>query len=328
MTVGRGQLATRAVAVRTIGAVALVGLFSMSMMMVGAQTESGAGLRIVHVGIDTPPVNVSVNGDATTETLFWLEATDYIEVAAGDHEVAIFDPDTSLDEALAAVMITAEAGSNYSAVITGELPEPSIALIVDGDAGGIEAGMGAVRFFHSVPDTGPIDVATSDGTALVEGLEPLAVSDYVMIQPGTYDLEFREGGTDNVLYTEAGVTIEGDAFQTTYLSGLAALLNFAAETFADEFRGADGGAEATPTTEPEPTATTTAEPTATEAPQPTATLEPPPTVTPTPTVGMPATGAGGLAPDGEGANLLVFGALAVFCLAVGGGLLYWTRRPV
>ena len=309
----------RFVALRVVSVALLVGLLTTSMMAVTAQSEDAAGLRIVHAGIDTPPVNVSVNGELVAENLFWLEATDYLEIQAGDHEISIFDPNTSVDEALSTVTITTDAGNNYSAIITGELPEPSIVLLTDGEESGVETGMGAVRFFHSVPDAGPIDIATSDGTLLVESVEPMTVSDYVMIAPGEYDIEFREAGTENVLYTEVGVTIEEGAFQTAYLSGLAELTNFAAETFIDEFRGTSGVAGGSTATET-PVATATPEPAASATP------EPKPTATAMPVVGMPSTGAGGATAEASGANLALLGSLAVLFLAAGGGLALWTRR--
>ena len=147
----QGKLTVRFIVLRVAGIVALVGLFAASMLVAGAQSEDSAGLRVVHVGIDTPPVNVTVDGEAIAENLFWLEATDYMDVPAGDHEIAIFDPDTSLDDALSTVMVTTTAGSDYSVVVTGEMPEPSLVLIMDGADAGVEAGMGALRFFHSVP---------------------------------------------------------------------------------------------------------------------------------------------------------------------------------
>ncbi len=315
------------VVLRAVGVATLFGLLLASAMTTAAQSEEVVGLRIVHVGIDTPPVNVSINGEALAESLFWLEATEYMEFPAGDHEISIFDPDTSLDQALSTVILTTEAGNNYSAVITGEMPEPSIILIVDGDEASVEAGMGALRFFHSVPDEGPVDVATSDGTMLAEAVQPMTTSTYVMVAPGEYDLDFREAGTENVLYTEAGVMIEDGAFHTTYLSGLAELTNFAAETFVDEYRASSGGG-AEPTATEAPGVATTPEPeaTATSQPEPTATPEPAPTATAVPEVGMPSTGAGGAASDAGGANLTLFGTLAVLLLTAGGGLLLWTRR--
>lgn len=322
-----GKMTTFSVVLRVVGVVTLLGLLMASAMTTAAQTEEAVGLRIVHVGIDTPPVNVSINGEAVAESLFWLEATEYMEFPAGDHEIAIFDPDTSLDQALSTIMVTTEAGNNYSAVITGEMPEPSIILITDGDEASVEAGMGALRFFHSVPDAGPVDIATSDGTMLAEGVQTMTASAYVMVAPGEYDIDFRQAGTENVLYTEAGITIEDGAFQTTYLSGLAELTNFAAETFVDEYRESPGGgAEPTATEEPQTTATAEPEATATTAPEATATPEPAPTATAVPEVGMPSTGAGGAAPDAGGAHLPLFGAMAVLLLATGGGLLFWTRR--
>lgn len=339
-----GKTSARAMVPYLVGIIALVGFLIGTLMVAGAQTEDGAGLRVVHVGIDTPPVNVTVNGESFAEGLFWLEATEYTDVPAGDHEVAIFDPDTSLDEALATMMITTEAGNNYSAVITGEMPAPTIILLVDGAEGGVEAGMGAARFFHSVPDAGAVDVATSDGTVLVEGLATMTASDYVMVPAGAHDIEFREAGTENVLYTEAGVMIEEAAFQTTYLSGLAELTNFAAETFIDEYRAdADGGEPTateeagmtatedpnmTATEEPDTTATATGEEaTATPEPaQPTATPEPEPTATATPVPALPSTGAGGLADGSDGGSTMLVGILAALCLAAGGGLFFMTRR--
>ncbi len=334
-------MTARAAVPYLVGIFALVGFLIGTLMVAGAQSEDGGGLRVVHVGIDTPPVNVTVNGEPLAENLFWLEATEYMDAPAGDHEIAIFDPDTSLDEPIATVMVTTEAGNNYSAVISGEMPEPTIVLIVDGNDGGVEAGMGALRFFNSVPDAAMIDVATSDGTMLAEGVAALSVSDYVMVPPGEHDIEFREAGTENVLYTEEGAFIEDGAFQTTYLSGLADLTNFAAETFIDEYRGESGGsdeptateaADGTATEEPETTATAdmtaTGEPEATataEPAEPTATAEPEPTATPEPPPAMPSTGAGGLANDSGGSVFLV-GLLATLCLAAGGGLLFWTRR--
>ena len=323
---------SRHTVLRLVGLSGLLGLLIATMSLASAQTDESAGLRIVHVGIDTPPVQVTVNGEPVVENLFWLEATEYMDVPAGDHEIAIFDPDTSLDEPLSTVTVTTEAGVNYSAVVTGELPEPTITLIADGDEVAPEAGMGGIRFFHSVPDAGAVDIATSDGTLLFEGLETMSASPYIVVESGTYDIEFREGGTENVLYTEAGVVVEDGAFQTSYISGLAELTNFAAETFVDEFRGSAGGeGDPTPTSEPEatpePTTTETATETPTPAPsEPTATPEPEPTATPVPGPNMPSTGAGGLAIADDGANLALIGAVAILSLVAGGGLLYWTRR--
>lgn len=326
---------SRYLVLRLVGVGALLGLLAASMVSIGAQTADTAGIRVIHTGIDTPPVNVTVDGESVAEGLFWLEATAYMDVPSGDHEIAIFDPDASLDEALSSATVTAEAGPNYSAVITGELPTPGIVLLVDGDEEGVEAGMGAVRFFHSVPDAGAVDVLTSDGTVLAEGLAPMTASDYVMVEPGVYDVEFLESGTENILYTEAGISIEEGEFQTSYLSGFAELDNFAAETFMDEPGEAAGnGGEATPEPTGEPEATATEEPesteepeaTATEEPEATATPEPEPTATTAPAPDMPSTGAGGMATGGGGTSLVVFSSLALLCLAGGGGLLYWSRR--
>ncbi len=330
---------SRSMLVRLLAVGALLGLLVASISSIGAQSDDTAGLRIVHVGIDTPPVNVSVDGETVAENLFWLEATDYLDMAAGDLEISIFDPDTSLDDPLATATVTVEAGNNYSAVISGQLPTPEIVLIVDGDAGGVDAGMGAVRVFDSVPDTGAIDAVASDGTVIAENVDPMSASAYLMVAPGTYDIDFLEAGTENVLYSEAGVAITGGAFQTIYLSGFADPGNFAAETFIDEPGGSGGGGEPT-ATEAAPTATgdasatgtvtetvtatvtATVEPTATEVP-PTATPEP--TATPTAVPALPSTGAGGTADDG-GTNIPLFGALALLLMAAGGGLLYWSRR--
>lgn len=327
---------SRYLILRLVGVVALLSLLVVSMASTGAQSEDSAGIRIIHAGIDTPPVDVSVDGESVAEGLFWLEATDYTDVPSGDHEIEIFDPDTSLDEALAAATVTTDAGTNYSAVITGELPEPAIVLLVDGDEEGTEAGMGAVRFFHGVPDTGAIDVVTGDGTVLAQGLEVATASDYVMVAPGAHDIEFLEAGTENILYTEVGVTIEEGEFQTSYLTGFAALDNFAAETFIDEAGEADGNGDGEPTAEPtdaaDATATQEPEPTgepggtATEAPEATTTPEPEPTATSTPAPDMPSTGAGGMATGSGETGLAAFASLALLCLAGGGGLLYWSRR--
>lgn len=329
---------SRYVAVRLVSLGALFGLLIATWSLAGAQTEETAGLRIVHAGIDTPPVNVSIGDDSVAESLFWLETTEDMDVAAGDHEISIFDPDTSLDEALSTATITTEAGNNYTAVITGQLPTPDIVLIVDGAEGPTESGSGGLRFFNSVPDGGAIDLVATDGTMLVEGVEPLEVSDYVMAEAGSYELDFFESGTDNRLFIEQGLTVEEGVFQTVYLSGFTDPGNFAAEIFIDEFRAAGDGeptaTEAEPTatgeatkTETE-TATETEEPTATgatptETPAPTATPEP--TATPTAAPSLPSTGAGGTV-TGGGTNLFVFGALAVLCLAASGGLFFWSRR--
>lgn len=306
------------VILRVAGALALLGLLIASMAGASAQSQDSAGLRVVHAGIDSPPVDVSINGASVVEGLFWLEATEYVDLAAGDHEIAIFDPDTSLDEALASKMVSLEAGKNYSAVITGQLPTPEIVLLVDGSDEPIEAGMGGLRLFNSVPDDGPIDLIGMDSVTLVEGVEILTASDYVMAAAGSYEIEFYAAGTDNRIYIEQGLTVEEGVYQTVYLSGFIDPGNYAAEIMIDEFRAAEDGGEATATEEPAATQP--------PEPEPTATSEPAPTATPTPAPGLPSTGAGG-AVDGEaGTNLLLFASLGVLCLAAGGGLYFWSRR--
>ncbi|MEZ4569541.1 MAG: DUF4397 domain-containing protein [Thermomicrobiales bacterium] len=328
---------SRQMLLRLIGIGALLGLLAASLGLTSAQTEEAAGLRIVHAGIDTPPVNVTVNGESVAENLFWLEATEYMDVPAGDHEISIFDPDTSTEQALSTATVTLETGNNYSAVISGELPTPSIVLIVDGNDGDIDAGMGGIRLFNSVPDNGEIDLVGNTEARLIEGVAPMTVSDYVMAEAGSYELDFYESGTDNRIFIEQGLTVEEGVYQTVYLSGFADPGNFSAEILVDELRESGDGeptaTEAEPTATGEAatteTATGTAEASPTEAPPtetPAPTATPEPTATATPAPSLPSTGAGGTATSDGGTNLLLFSTLAVLCLAASGGLFYWTRR--
>ncbi|RCW77282.1 DUF4397 domain-containing protein [Saliterribacillus persicus] len=193
----------------------LVSMVLVSSLFAGtvfADDHENAMVRILHASPDAPEVDVYLNGDAVVEGAGFKAATDYMEVPAGEHEVEIY-PAGTMDEAVISETLTVEAGMAYTVAATGMLD--SLELTVGMDSMEVADGMTKVRVGHLSPDAPTVDVGLIDGDTLFEGATFPAITDYMELDAGTYDLEIRTAEGDQVLDL-SGTTLEENTVYSVF----------------------------------------------------------------------------------------------------------------
>ncbi len=208
--------------------------------------DSPAEIRAVHAVADAPAVDIIANNAITlVDGASFKDATDYIEVAAGDYLIDVAaDADNSvvvIDDAA----ITLNAGMRYTAIANSTLENIDLDLIVDMPRKIATAVQ--VRIFHASQATPNVDIyVTADGeiadvspafSNIPYAKGPLVETGYVQLPAGDYVVTVTVTGTKNkaietgvlslaagVIYTAFAVDgdMEGNAPQLILLDGFVA----------------------------------------------------------------------------------------------------------
>lgn len=185
-----------------------------------AATAAGgmAMVRAVHAIPDAPEVDVYVNGRKLLSNVSYKATTDFITVPAGTYRVQLF-PSGSTETPLLTKSLTVEPGTAYTLVAAGTTLSPDLVLYRDE----LSAPPGSVRlrFIHLSPDAPEVDIAPKGGRVLFPNVGFKEATRYATVAPGTYSLEVRAAGTDNVILTVPNTRLSGGKVYTILVLGLA-----------------------------------------------------------------------------------------------------------
>jgi Domain of unknown function (DUF4397) len=167
---------------------ALVGLLIAASPVAAADN---AKVRVLHASPDAPAVDVYVNGEKVGAPLADLEFGDlseYVSLPAGTYDIkvcAAADPSVCPIDASG---IALTGGTHYTIAATNVLASIEAQVITDAPAP--TNSKTQVRVVHFSADTPAVDVLTQDGSAkVVESLAYPDATDYLTLDPGSYDLK-------------------------------------------------------------------------------------------------------------------------------------------
>jgi hypothetical protein len=187
----------------------------------GIGSEGDACVNVVHASPDAPAVDVYVDGEVAIEGLAFGSASGFVALPAGDYNVQVAPTGTSAEEAVIDADLTLEGDMAYEVAALGPVAEITAGVFpVDVSAVGTDES--SVRVVHASPDAGAVDVALQGGDVLVENLEFPNASDYLLLPAGTYDLEVRPTGTEDVALDLAGTEIPAGVAVSVYAIGTVA----------------------------------------------------------------------------------------------------------
>ena len=176
------------------------------LVMVPVGTAHAADLRFVHGIPGEGPAALEVNGSAGTEVGFG---------EIGPYEEA---PNGSVTLALGDVEVTEElsAAGAYTAVAWRRDADVMLTLFRDGPAG---AGQAKLRAVQVAGELGEVDV-TLGRDKVASSIERGTASDYMTVEPGTYDLRVtRAGGGGSPLGASNGVSLAAGTSSTALVLG-------------------------------------------------------------------------------------------------------------
>jgi hypothetical protein len=150
-----------------------------------------AQLRVLHLGVDAPAVDVYLDGSDTpaVEALAFEAGTGYLDVPTGEHTVDLVaaggDPSTP---AASFTTPALEAGVAYSGVAHDYLANLGLLALVD-DAADIVEGEIRIQVTHAAPDVGEVDIweITGEPIALLENV-PYGASGTLNVPNGALEL--------------------------------------------------------------------------------------------------------------------------------------------
>jgi hypothetical protein len=187
------------------------------LLGVGAAGE--ACVNIIHASPDAPAVDIFVNDMLAVENLEFGNATGYVALPAGDHNVKVAPHGEAADAAVIDADVTLEADQAYEVAAVGQVADIAPAIFPVDLAALESMDEAAVRVIHASPDAPAVDVAVKDGDILIENLAFPDASDYLMVPAASYDLEVRPTGTTDVALDLAGVELEAGKAYSVYAIG-------------------------------------------------------------------------------------------------------------
>jgi hypothetical protein len=178
-----------------------------------------ARVRVVHASPDAPAVDVWVNGSVAFSDAPFEGITDYASLDAGSYQVQV-TPTGATEPVVIDATLDLAGGTDYTVVAVGLLSDIEPLVLVDNNSAPA-SGKAHVRFVHASPDAPAVDIAVTDGPVLFSDIPFKGVGDYLPVDAGTYDLEARIAGTEDVALSVPGVQLDEGTVYTIFAMGLA-----------------------------------------------------------------------------------------------------------
>jgi hypothetical protein len=180
--------------------------------------EGEARVRVVHASPDAPDVDVLLDDTVVLSDVPYLAASDYLETTDGDHNLKVNAAGTSTTAIDADVTLT--DGTDYTVIASGLVAqiEP---IVLEDDNTAPAAGNVRVRAIHGAPSAPAVDVyVTAPGADLATATPTLtnvpfgAVSDYLEVPAGDYQVRVTPAGTKIVAIDSGALTLAGGQVRT------------------------------------------------------------------------------------------------------------------
>lgn len=147
-------------------------------------------IKVGHMSWDAPAVDIALDGgDVIFAGLEFPMVTDYLAVRGGEYDLEVRVASTE-DVAFDIPPLTLEDGVVYSAYAIGSLANESLTVVPLVD---LDTRAANVRVAHFSPDAPAVDVFANGG-AILEGVEFGAISPYLEVPAGEYQIQVAPAG--------------------------------------------------------------------------------------------------------------------------------------
>lgn len=175
-------------------------------------------MRLFHASPNAPAVDIYADSRLVAQNLTYKSFTKYISLPAGAYTITIF-PAGKKANALLTKKLTVPLGIIFTNAVIGIAPNINILSIAE-PAGPVIPNKALVRFSNLSPASPAFDLTYADGSMLFQDVGYKEVTDYMSLPPGSYHLQIREAGTDNILLVNPNIRVGGNKFYTIYAVGL------------------------------------------------------------------------------------------------------------
>jgi hypothetical protein len=170
--------------------------------------------QFLHASTDIGKVEVHLNGNEVLDEYEYGTVSDWIDLEPGAMRVTITADRAGFNWVVFDSVYPISAGNDYNFIISDVLVMATPITRTP-----LAEGNARVQLVHASVDTPAVDVAIAGGDTLVSGLAYSQRSDEVDVPAGSYDLEFRLGGSTDVALSLPGTTLEAGMVYEFVLMG-------------------------------------------------------------------------------------------------------------
>lgn len=205
----------------------VVGLMTLSMFFVSCDKDDEderkqANVMVVHASPNAPAVDVRINNAVVLTNVPYPANSPYTQVNAGITNFKIAPAGTTTYVIDANVDL--EEDMNYSVFAIDSVSKIKAAVVSD-NLTAPASGKAHVRFFHFSPNAPAVDIAVTGGPVVFsnrnfndQAFSP-AFANFTPLDAGTYNLEVRLAGSDNVVLSLPNVTLSQGKIYTVFAKG-------------------------------------------------------------------------------------------------------------
>ncbi len=176
-----------------------------------------ARVRIIHAAQEMPPVDILLDGQRVLANVPFPAISDYLDVPAGQHKVAVVPAGQDASAALLATTASFEAGKAYSVAAVGQ-QDVAVEVYTD-DLSAPPAGKAHIRLIHLSPDAPGANVEVVNGPTLATDLAFTEATAYQAVDAGTYNLRLVATGQNTVIVQLPNTTFEAGKIYTIAATG-------------------------------------------------------------------------------------------------------------
>lgn len=190
----------------------VVGMGLLALIGCGSGNNNDeARVRVFHASPDAPNVDVLVDGGRVLENVPYTAASDFLPLDPGDHRIQVNVAGTDTTAINAHLVFDKDV--DYMIVAAGKVA--SIApLVFTADRTAPQQGSARVRVLHSAASAPAVDVyVTAPGSGIASAQPVLsnvpfkAMSDYLTVPAGTYDVAVTIAGSKNIAIRADGLEV-------------------------------------------------------------------------------------------------------------------------
>lgn len=179
-----------------------------------------ACVNVIHASPDAPAVDLYVDGALALSNLQFGQATGYLGLPAGEHQVQVVPGGGTVDQAVIDETLTLEAGMAYEVAAMGTV-DSIMAAVNPVNLDPLTGDMARVRVIQAIPEAPAADVALVGGEVLIPNVSYGGTPTYAEVPAGAtpVDLEIRPAGQDTALLNIPGASLEAGVVYSFYAIG-------------------------------------------------------------------------------------------------------------
>lgn len=212
------RLVRSTVGLASMGVLAILGMGLAFTGAPSAHAADSAFVRVVHAAPAAPQVDVYVDNTKLLPDFKFGAVTDYVPLAAGQHEIDVTPTGKTVADAVIKQQVTVTSGTTYTVAAIGDsATKPALVAFVDDNS--IATGKAKVRVYHLSSDAGPVAVATG-GQTVIGDLAFQKASDYLAVAPGAYTFDVTLKNSNKTVQLPATLAVH--KVTSVFALGLAA----------------------------------------------------------------------------------------------------------